>query len=108
MTVLIPHVEIPTTTLVAPAGMTVGHGELHAFAVTVEWRGPRTDTGRGLELSRAGNWAHPDRFQQHQYRWATRTEALIMAHQHVDAVTFNGRTWAEWQKHIAQRATADS
>jgi hypothetical protein len=101
------HKLIVNDTLVLPLGMNVEHEDLHAFALTVHWFGPRTDTGRGgwgvyhgfreRQLSRAGNWGSPEPFQQRQYRWANRDEALDMACKHVDAVKVNGHTFAEWK-----------
>lgn len=99
------HLEIVLQTMVLPTGATVGDEEMRHFGLIVEWRGVRTETGRGgygvthfsRWLSRAGNWGHPDKFQQRQYRWETLEEALAMAHAHVDAVTVMGRTFAQHQ-----------
>jgi hypothetical protein len=113
------HPEIIASTLVFPTGSDphdeAHHRDLRAFALDVCWRGPRTENGRGgwavmlggsdsHQLSRAGKWSWPQRFQQHQYRWATREEALAMAHAHVDKVKVMGRTWREWQDHFAAQA----
>lgn len=73
------------------------------FSLTVQWRGPRGETGRGgyavkhfsKELSRAGKWGYPQKFQQRQYRWETQEEAIAAAEKAVDAVTVNGRTYAQ-------------
>lgn len=110
-------VEIPASTLVFPTGSrpyTDDDGDLRHFALDVCWRGPVQENGQGgwavthggldKQLSRAGKWAWPQRFQQHQYRWATRDEALAMARAHVDTVTVNRRTWQEWQDYFAAKA----
>jgi hypothetical protein len=112
---LTDHTEIVLQTMVLPTGATVDDEEMRYFGVTVEWRGVRTETGRGgygvshfsKWLSRAGNWGHPDKFQQRQYRWETLEEALAMAHAHVDAVTVNGRTFAQYQQFEAEAAATD-
>lgn len=110
--------EIVASTLVFPTGSdpftTDDYTELLSFAVNVSWRGPRQENGQGgwaitqggfeKQLSRAGNWAWPQRFQQYQYRWADRDEALAMARAHVDRVTVRGRTWQEWRNHFASDA----
>ena len=105
------HVEIITETVVLPTGMPLDDDELSIFALRVEWRGIndqfpagawRVTNGR-KDLSRAENWGRPQPFQQHQYRWATREEALAMAHKHVDQQTVSGRTWADWQAHFAEK-----
>jgi hypothetical protein len=114
------HVEILSETLVFPTGADPYSDEdtyrdLRKFTAEVTFRGPRQDNGQGgwavmngghHQLSRAGNWAWPERFQQHQYRWDTREEALAMARTHVDSLTVNGRTWAEWRTYFAERSTA--
>ena len=111
--------EILASTLVFPTGSDPlddsRYPDLQRFALDVCWRGPRTENGRGgwaimlggsesEQLSRAGKWAWPQRFQQHQYRWATRDEALTMAREHVDRVQVGGRTWREWEAHLAALA----
>ena len=113
------HEELIRDTLVLPTGMRLededAADEVRHFALSVEWRGTRTETGRGGwavknggdELSRAGKWAWPRKFQQHQYRWETREEALAMAHKYVDTVTVRGRTWAQWQAHFAEQAATE-
>jgi hypothetical protein len=96
--------EIIAQTMILPAGMLHDDENLHLFVLRVEWRGADDEHPNGTwrvtdgfrELSRAGNWGHPQKFQRHQYRWSTREEALDMARRHVDAVKVNGRTWAEW------------
>lgn len=113
------HPEILASTLVFPSGADPfdenRRGDLRSFALDVCWRGPRTENGQGgwavmlggsesRQLSRAGKWAWPQRFQQHQYRWATREEALAMAHEHVDQVKIMGRTWREWEDHFGAQA----
>ncbi|WIB65926.1 hypothetical protein [Curtobacterium sp. MCBD17_040] len=110
------QVEILASTLVFPTGAdpeSSDYSDLHHFALNVCFRGPRQENGQGgwavmvgesHQLSRAGNWAWPQRFQQHQYRWDTREEALAMARKHVDQRKVNGRTWAEWERHFAARA----
>jgi hypothetical protein len=45
----------------------------------------------------AGNWAYPEPFQYHQYRWEKLGEAVHMAQQHVNDYKVNGKTWKEWQ-----------
>lgn len=98
-------IELVAKVTVLPEGMELDSDELNSFALFVEWRGPRTDTGRGgyavsdsfRQLSRAGNWGHPQAFQQHQYRWETLEEALEMARSHVDSRKVSGKTWAQWQ-----------
>lgn len=100
-----PLSEIIAQTIILPTGMKQDDPDLHSFSLSVEWRGVTSKhpdgawrvTGRSRELSRAGNWGHPQAFQRHQYRWASREEALAMARRHVDLLTINGRTWAEWQ-----------
>jgi len=97
--------ELVTEVMVLPEGMELDNDELHHFALRVEWRGVRGENGSGGyrvsdgfgDLSRAGKWGHPQRFQQHQYRWDTLEEALEMARKHVEGLKVNGRTWAEWQ-----------
>lgn len=107
------HLVITTETMVLPAGCdpaTDPNRDWDAFAVYVRWQGPPQANGSGgwavtgrvceKQLSRAGNWAWGIRaFQRRQYRFATFDEALAMAHAHVDQVTVNGRTWAQWQQH---------
>jgi len=104
------HVEIVKEVLVLPRGMTMSDfGNDHHFALTVQWRGVQTENGRGgygvthqsRWLSRAGNWGHPQAFQQKQYRWATLEEALVMAHKYVDTLTLSGRTFSEWRAEFA-------
>ena len=98
-------IELTTGVLVLPDGMALDDPELRHFSLRVEWRGARTDTGRGgyavtdgfSDLSRAGKWGRPQAFQQHQYRWDALDEALAMARAHVDQLKVNGRTWAEWR-----------
>lgn len=105
-------IEIVTKYTVLPTGMELDDVELHNFALSVEWKGPRTDTGRGgyavtdrfEQLSRAGNWGRPQPFQQHQYRWDTLEEALAAARAQVDSVSVNGRTWAEWKAFFQQKS----
>lgn len=113
------HPEILSSTLVFPTGADPEHtddySQLVGFALEVSWRGPRQENGQGgwavthrgfdHQLSRAGKWAWPHRFQQHQYRWETRDEAIRMARLHVDSITVRGRTWHEWEAHFA--AVAD-
>ena len=102
-------IELVTEVLVLPTGMPLDDADRHSFGVSVNWRGPRSDTGRGgyavtdrfQQLSRAGNWGHPQPFQQHQYRWETLEEALEAARAVVDSVSINGRTWAAWEVHYA-------
>jgi len=115
------HVEILSETLVFPTGADPYSDEdtyrdLRKFTAEVTFRGPRRENGQGgwavmnlgdnHQLSRAGKWAWPERFQQHQYRWDTRDEALVMARRHVGDLTVNGRTWDEWQTYFAERADA--
>lgn len=110
------HTELVTQTLVLPTGMPINDEEMRHFALTIEWRGTRTETGRGgygislrgSWLSRAGNWGYPDKFQQRQYRWETLEEALAMAHVHVDTATLNGRTYAQYQQLAAQAASTEN
>ena len=94
---------------VLPTGAVVDeHWELgtYLFCLTVQWRGPRTETGRGgyavkhhsKELSRTGKWGYPEPFQQHQYRWTALDEAIAAAEKVVDTVTVNGRTFADWKE----------
>lgn len=105
------HVEIVTETFVLPTGMAADDKERHIFALRVEWQGVTDQFPDGswrvtdgyCDLSRAENWSMPRRFQRHQYRWATREEALAMARKHVDQQTVNGRTWAEWRAHFAEK-----
>ena len=108
-------IELTKEVLVLPEGMEIDHWDLHHFALSVIWRGARTDTGRGgygvlsgsRQLSRAGNWGHPDPYQQHQYRWESLEEALEMARRHVGSHKVNGHTWAEWQAILGARASED-
>ena len=101
--------ELTTEVMVLPEGMELNNDEIRRFALRVEWRGVRGETGRGGyrvtdgfdELSRAGKWGSPERYQQHQYRWATLEEALEMARKHVEEVKVNGKTWTEWQQVFA-------
>ena len=100
--------EIIAQTMILPVGMEIGNTETHHFVLRVEWRGVSEKHPLGTwrvsdghrELSRAGNWGLPQPFQRHQYRWATRDEALEVARRQVDLVTVNGRTWVEWQTHF--------
>lgn len=109
-------IELTTEVMVLPEGMELDHDELHRFAVRVQWRGVRGETGRGGyrvtdgfdELSRAGKWGNPQRFQQHQYRWDTLEEALEMARKHVDELKVNRRTWSEWQTFFAANRDGDA
>jgi len=102
-------IELTTEVMVLPEGMELDSDELRHFALRIQWRGVRGDTGRGGyritdgfdDLSRAGKWGSPQRFQQHQYRWDTLDEALEMARKHVELVQLRGKTWAEWQLFFA-------
>lgn len=98
--------ELITEVLVLPDGMDIADDEMRHFAVTVRWRGPRGDTGRGgyavihgsRHLSTAGNWRFdPEPRLQRHYRWDTLEEALAVARSVVTTVKVNGRTLAEWQ-----------
>lgn len=98
--------ELVTEVLVLPAGMELDDDERDSFALTVRWRGPRSETGRGgyavmhgnRHLSTAGNWRYnPEPRLQRHYRWDTLEEALVVARAAVDTVTVARRTWAEWQ-----------
>ncbi len=115
------HVEILAVTKVFPTGADPyadegAYRDLHHFTVDVTFRGPRQENGQGgwavmnggesKQLSRAGKWSWPQRFQQHQYRWDTREEALDMARRHVDTITVNGRTWADWEAYFAEQEAA--
>lgn len=105
------HIELTAKVLVLPEGMELDDPELRHFALQVEWRGPRGETGRGgyavtdmfKQLSRAGKWGNPQSYQQHQYRWETLEEALEMARAHVDSHRINGKSWQEWREFYGQR-----
>lgn len=99
--------ERVTEILLVPEGRDADDDEdLRYFSLTVRWRGPRTETGRGgyavqhgnRHLSTAGNWRYePEPRLQRHYRWDTLEEALAAAREALPTVTFNGRTWAEWR-----------
>jgi hypothetical protein len=100
------RIELVTEVMVLPTGMALEDLEQGPFALLVQWRGVPEDEDRARggyrvtdgfrELSRAGKWDHPQRFQQWQYRWVTQAEALEAARAAVDHLKINGRTWAEW------------
>lgn len=99
--------ELVTSVLVLPDGMELDDDERDTFALTVSWRGPRSDTGRGgyavihgnRHLSTAGNWRYsPEPRLQRHYRWETLEEALTIAQLAVNCIKVGGRTWAEWQE----------
>ncbi len=98
------HIEIVKQLLVLPVGLSPEASEVRHFAVTVEWRGRRTEDGAGgyavehlgESLSRAGKWAMPQRYQYRQYRWETLEEAVEAARAVVDSVTVSGMTYAQW------------
>lgn len=98
--------ELVTEVLVIPDEMELDDDDRHHFGLTVSWRGPRTDTGRGgyavlhgnRHLSTAGNWRYnPEPRLQRHYRWDTLEEALAVAREALPTVKVSGRTWAEWQ-----------
>lgn len=99
-------IEIISQTMILPTGMPLGHVEQSSFALLVEYRGEYEGKAGGgwrvhdrfKDLSRAGNWGHPQRFQQHQYRWETRDEALEMARNHVDTHKMARWTFAEFEE----------
>lgn len=103
------RVEIIKQILVLPIGMSLDDDEARHYGVVVEWRGPQTDDGAGgyavtrfgESLSRAGNWAWPERYQYRQYRWATLDEALSAARAAVDHVKVNGMTYAEFSERMS-------
>lgn len=109
-------IELTTEILVLPTGMPLDHNEISSFGFRVTWRGPYED-GRGgyavicsgRHLSRAGNLAYdPAPFKQHQYRWETMEEALEMARKYVDSRTINGKTFAQWQVYLKNKAEENS
>lgn len=98
--------ELVTEVLVLPDGMDLDDDERDTFALTVRWRGPRSETGRGgyavmhgnRHLSSAGNWRYnPEPRLQRHYRWDSLDEALAVARGAVSTVKVAGRTWKEWQ-----------
>lgn len=97
--------EIVTKVMVLPEGLALDDYNVRHFAINVEWKGARQSNSQGgyavtdmfMQLSRAGNWGMPQKFQLHQYRWETFEEALEQARAHVEAHEVNGRTWTEWQ-----------
>jgi hypothetical protein len=105
--------EIIKQYMVLPTGMPIDHHEAHAFALIVEWRGNKTEDGAGgyavkhgsQWLSRAGNWAWPERYQFRQYRWNTFEEALEKAREAVDKVTVNRYTFAQWEERFPASGT---
>lgn len=105
--------EIISEYTILPTGMQPGDINAHVFAVKITYRGePNGRSGGGYsinvagqELSRAGNWGFPQRFQRWQYRWESFEEALDIARTVVDQFTVMGRTWAE---HEAGRAAASA
>lgn len=99
--------ELVSEVLVVPDDMSLDDDELRYFALTVRWRGPRSDTGRGgyavmqgnRHLSTAGNWRYePEPRLQRHYRWDTLEEALAVARAALPTVKVNGRTWMQWQQ----------
>ncbi|MDI3330676.1 MAG: hypothetical protein QJR09_08070 [Micrococcus sp.] len=97
--------ELITEYMILPTGMDPGDVNATMFAVHVKYRGQfngRSGGGYSVnhlssELSRAGKWGLPQRFQRWQYRWEAFWEAQDMARDVVDSLKVNGRTWAEWQ-----------
>lgn len=101
---------------VLPTGLDPNSDNASSFAVVVKWRGVFNGKSGGgwsiahcgSELSRGGDWTfHVPRFRRWQHRWETLEEAQQVARDVVDAVTVNGRTWAEWQVFHARRAAGE-
>lgn len=98
--------ELVKEVMLLPDGMELDDINAHSFAVIVQWRGVRTDTGRGgyavthagRHLSHKGKWRwSPEPFVQRHFRWAELESALVTARAVVNGITVNGMTWAEWQ-----------
>ncbi|GAA2182087.1 hypothetical protein GCM10009785_19760 [Brooklawnia cerclae] len=49
------------------------------------------------ELSRAGRWGSPERYQRWQYRFASYPEALAAARSASTSMVVNGMTWDEYK-----------
>ena len=105
--------ELVTEVLVLPDGMELDDDDRNHFTLTVRWRGPHGETGRGgyavqrgeRHLSRGGKWRfHPEPYLQRHYRWETLDEAVAVARATVNDLRIYGRTWAEWK---AARDAAD-
>lgn len=99
--------EIVTEVLVLPDGMDLDDYERRTFAITVRWRGPRTDTKRGgyaimhlnEHLSHRGKWRYePEPFLQRHFRWDDLESALVTARSVVNTISVMGRTWAEFRE----------
>jgi len=106
-----------TELIVLPDGVELGDDhESMEFGLRVAWRGQfrgRSGGGWSVEhlgnnLSRAGNWGYPSRFQRWQYRWETREEAVAAAVRAVETVTVGGRTRAQWTEYRAEQQEASS
>lgn len=106
--------ELITEVLILPDGMELDADDMRHFAVTVRWRGPRGETGRGgyavmhgnRHYSRAGNWRYdPEPRLQRHYRWAELEDALTVARSIVNTVTVYKMTWAQWQERQEQAKT---
>lgn len=107
------HTNIAKSTYVFPTGATVDdYEQVRPWILTVEWRGPRGESGRGgyavtngsEYLSRADKWAFmPEPFKQKQYRWETFDEALDHAEAVIDHHEVMGRTWAAWRTSLTSR-----
>ncbi len=107
--------ELVTEVLVLPDGMEIDDDERRDFALTVRWRGPRGDTGRGgyavmhgnRHVSRKGNWRYePEPHLQRHYRWENLDDAIALARSIVNTVKVHGRTWAEWGQWRGERREA--
>lgn len=99
--------EIITEVMLLPDGMEPDDINAHTFAVTVRWRGARTDKGRGgyavihgnRHLSHRGKWRwNPEPYLQRHFRWEELDSALVTARSIVNEVRVNGCTWAEWNE----------
>jgi hypothetical protein len=96
--------ELVTEVTVLPDGMHEDDINLHSWALVVKWRGAYNGKSGGgysvshysSELSRAGKWGHPQRFQRWQYRFETLDEALSAARVVVNDVKSMGRTFADF------------
>ena len=96
--------ELVKEILVLPDGMAEDDINLHSWALSVEWRGAHQGKSGGgyrvhhfsRELSRAGKWGNPQRFQRWQYRFDTLEDALEAARRVVNSVETMGRTFAEF------------
>lgn len=91
-----------------PDGMDPDDYEVSTFAVRVQWRRKgewAVVQGLGFPahrfLTSKGNWLFLPMPMHRRYCRFDFDTACHLAAQHVNAVTANGRTWAEWEAHRA-------